>query len=151
MGIRGQSAAEKSEKRVALAIDKDKGSQYAIKWVVDQFLTRGQALTLLHVTRTTNSAPNHSMLIFCFFNFHLIYMHCMMMLMFISSLACSWGYGFDLWRDKWLSYRRDISSIPGFLFEKECESCFLIVVGTGHSHFQIVNLCSSLQNWRMTG
>ncbi|KAL6141046.1 hypothetical protein ACLB2K_059337 [Fragaria x ananassa] len=61
MGIRGQSAAEKSEKRVALAIDKDKGSQYAIKWVVDQFLTRGQALTLLHVTRTTNSAPNHTL------------------------------------------------------------------------------------------
>ncbi|XP_050379726.1 U-box domain-containing protein 35-like [Argentina anserina] len=58
MGIRGQST---SEKRVALAIDKDKGSQYAIKWVIDQFLTRGQALTLLHVTRTPNSAPNHTL------------------------------------------------------------------------------------------
>ncbi|KAK9923107.1 hypothetical protein M0R45_031540 [Rubus argutus] len=62
MGIsRGQLAAEKREERVTVAIDKDKGSQYAIKWVVDQFLTRGQSLTLLHVKHKTNHhAPNQT-------------------------------------------------------------------------------------------
>lgn len=44
---RGQ--AQKREENVAVAIDKDKGSQYALKWALDHVLTRGQALTLLHV------------------------------------------------------------------------------------------------------
>lgn len=34
---------------VAVAIDKDKGSEYAIKWTINSLLTKGQALTLLHV------------------------------------------------------------------------------------------------------
>ncbi|KAJ6407959.1 hypothetical protein OIU84_011298 [Salix udensis] len=40
---------EKKEESVAVAIDKDKSSQQALKWTVDHLLTRGQALTLLHV------------------------------------------------------------------------------------------------------
>ncbi|XP_062008094.1 U-box domain-containing protein 52-like isoform X1 [Rosa rugosa] len=58
MGIRGK--AQKREEAVAVAIDKDKGSQYAIKWTVDHLLSRGQALTLLHVKQTTNAVPNQS-------------------------------------------------------------------------------------------
>lgn len=34
---------------VALAIDKDKGSQYAIKWASDNLVKRGQTLVLIHV------------------------------------------------------------------------------------------------------
>ncbi|KAK6791710.1 hypothetical protein RDI58_010791 [Solanum bulbocastanum] len=34
---------------VALAIDKDKGSQYAIKWATDNLVKRGQTLVLIHV------------------------------------------------------------------------------------------------------
>lgn len=41
--------AEKREENVVVAIDKDKGSQYALKWTVDHLLSRGQFLTLLHV------------------------------------------------------------------------------------------------------
>lgn len=37
------------EESVAVAIDKDKGSQYALKWAVDRLLSRGQSLTLIHV------------------------------------------------------------------------------------------------------
>lgn len=37
------------EQAVAVAIDKDKGSEYAIKWTINSLLTKGQALTLLHV------------------------------------------------------------------------------------------------------
>ncbi|URE00277.1 U-box domain-containing protein [Musa troglodytarum] len=33
---------------VAVAIDKDKGSQNALKWAVDNLLARGQTLTLIH-------------------------------------------------------------------------------------------------------
>ncbi|KAI9192530.1 hypothetical protein LWI28_024247 [Acer negundo] len=40
---------EKKEGSVAVAIDKDKGSQYAFKWAIDHLLSRGQPLTLLHV------------------------------------------------------------------------------------------------------
>ncbi|XP_038699530.1 U-box domain-containing protein 35-like [Tripterygium wilfordii] len=43
---------EKKEDNVAVAIDKDKGSQYALKWAVDHLLSRGQSLTLLHVKQT---------------------------------------------------------------------------------------------------
>ncbi|KAM3359524.1 U-box domain-containing protein 52 isoform X1 [Capsicum galapagoense] len=34
---------------VALAIDKDKGSQYAIKWATDNLVNRGQTIVLIHV------------------------------------------------------------------------------------------------------
>lgn len=44
-----RKAAEKGEESVAVAIDVDKGSQYALKWAVEHFLTKGQSVTLLHV------------------------------------------------------------------------------------------------------
>ncbi|XP_027341949.1 U-box domain-containing protein 35-like [Abrus precatorius] len=40
---------------VAVAIDKDKGSQYALKWAADTLLTRGQTIILIHVLRGTSS------------------------------------------------------------------------------------------------
>ncbi|KAM7259598.1 hypothetical protein ACFE04_015339 [Oxalis oulophora] len=57
MGM-GRRGAEKREENVAVAIDKDKGSQYALKWAVDNILERGQSLTLLHVkqNKTNNSS-----------------------------------------------------------------------------------------------
>ncbi|XP_057989883.1 U-box domain-containing protein 52 [Hevea brasiliensis] len=53
--------AEKVEESVAVAIDKDKGSQYALKWAVDHLLTRGQSVTLLHVKQKAPSihAPSN--------------------------------------------------------------------------------------------
>lgn len=41
---------------VALAIDKDKGSQYAIKWATDNLVKRGQTLVLIHVVNKPNSS-----------------------------------------------------------------------------------------------
>lgn len=41
--VRGQG--EKREESVAVAIDKDKRSEHAIKWAVDHLLARGQPLT----------------------------------------------------------------------------------------------------------
>ncbi|KAK7270590.1 hypothetical protein RJT34_25877 [Clitoria ternatea] len=40
---------------VAVAIDKDKGSQYALKWAADSLLTRGQTVILIHVLHGTSS------------------------------------------------------------------------------------------------
>ncbi|KAK4430872.1 hypothetical protein Salat_0849000 [Sesamum alatum] len=34
---------------VAVAIDKDKGSQHALKWAVDNLLDKGQTVVLIHV------------------------------------------------------------------------------------------------------
>lgn len=48
---------EKKEETVAVAIDKDKSSQQALKWTVDHLLTKGQALTLLHVKQNPSSIP----------------------------------------------------------------------------------------------
>lgn len=46
------------ERLVAVAIDKDKGSQYALKWAVENLLTRGRTVVLIHVLHKPN--PNNS-------------------------------------------------------------------------------------------
>lgn len=57
---------------VAIAIDKDKGSQYAIKWATDNLVNRGQTLVLVHVvTKPTSSScmppsPSLSLYIYVF-------------------------------------------------------------------------------------
>lgn len=38
---------------VAVAVDKDKGSQHAIKWAVDSLLAKGQTVILIHVVHKT--------------------------------------------------------------------------------------------------
>ncbi|CAL9199446.1 unnamed protein product [Musa hybrid cultivar] len=47
---------------VAVAIDKDKGSQNALKWAVDNLVTRGQTLTLIliHVKITSHPTTNQN-------------------------------------------------------------------------------------------
>lgn len=50
-------------KLIAVAIDKDRGSQIALKWTVDHLLARGQTVLLIHVklkqsaTSTGQSTP----------------------------------------------------------------------------------------------
>ncbi|KAH0674570.1 hypothetical protein KY284_025657 [Solanum tuberosum] len=46
-------------KATVIAIDKDKGSQYALKWAVDTLIGKGKNVTLLHVkVRPSVSLPN---------------------------------------------------------------------------------------------
>ncbi|KAI3748537.1 hypothetical protein L6452_11673 [Arctium lappa] len=45
----------KANSIVAIAIDKDKNSQHALKWVVDQLITRGQTVVLVHVHKISAS------------------------------------------------------------------------------------------------
>ncbi|KAH0669948.1 hypothetical protein KY285_024089 [Solanum tuberosum] len=46
-------------KATVVAIDKDKGSQYALKWAVDTLIGKGKNVTLLHVkVRPSVSLPN---------------------------------------------------------------------------------------------
>ncbi|KAB2611454.1 U-box domain-containing protein 35-like [Pyrus ussuriensis x Pyrus communis] len=53
-----REGSEKREVAVALAIDKDKASEYAIKWIADHLFTKpGQPLTLLHVHVKQPSSP----------------------------------------------------------------------------------------------
>ncbi|XP_073122349.1 U-box domain-containing protein 52-like isoform X2 [Henckelia pumila] len=40
---------------VAVALDKDKGSQYALKWAIENLLTRGQTIILIHVVQRSSS------------------------------------------------------------------------------------------------
>ncbi|XP_038985719.1 U-box domain-containing protein 52 [Phoenix dactylifera] len=44
---------------VAVAIDKDKGSQNALKWAVDNLVTSGETLILVHVNTKSPPAGNH--------------------------------------------------------------------------------------------
>lgn len=47
---------------VAVAIDKDKSSQHALKWAVDHLLQRGQSVILVHVKlRPSPMNSNHSL------------------------------------------------------------------------------------------
>ena len=48
------------KKDVAVAIDKDKCSQYALKWAIERLLSRGQVVTLLHVKQKPSSSAAHS-------------------------------------------------------------------------------------------
>ena len=45
---------------VAVAIDKDKGSQNALKWAAENLLSRGQTVVLIHVVHkgTSNASCN---------------------------------------------------------------------------------------------
>ncbi|XP_031505618.1 U-box domain-containing protein 35-like [Nymphaea colorata] len=47
---------------VAVAVDRDKGSQYAVRWAVEHLLTKGQTLNVVHVKpkSQTGSNPNGS-------------------------------------------------------------------------------------------
>ncbi|KAK8683122.1 hypothetical protein V6N13_039189 [Hibiscus sabdariffa] len=47
---------ERREQTVAVGIDKDKGSQFALKWAIDHLMSRGQTITLVHV-KTRPSIP----------------------------------------------------------------------------------------------
>ncbi|KAM7269523.1 hypothetical protein ACFE04_025020 [Oxalis oulophora] len=61
----GRRSAEIKEEVIVVAIDKDKGSQYALKWAVDHLFNRGQSLTLLHIqqrTSVTNLSGNSGIL-----------------------------------------------------------------------------------------
>lgn len=41
--------SERRDERVVVAIDRGKGSQAALKWAVDNLVTSGESLTLVHV------------------------------------------------------------------------------------------------------
>lgn len=45
---------------VAVAIDKDKGSQYALKWATEYLLSKGQTLILIHVLQKPSSFTSNS-------------------------------------------------------------------------------------------
>lgn len=47
-------------KLVAVAIDRDKGSQAAMKWAVDYILNKGQTVLLLHVKLRSSGSSNSS-------------------------------------------------------------------------------------------
>nr|XP_011468522.1 PREDICTED: U-box domain-containing protein 52-like [Fragaria vesca subsp. vesca] len=57
MGLR-KLASQKRGDAVAVAVDKDKGSQYAFRWVVNHLVKPGQTLTLLHVKQPAPRVPN---------------------------------------------------------------------------------------------
>ncbi|VVA95804.1 unnamed protein product [Arabis nemorensis] len=43
---------------VAVAIDKDKGSQHALKWTIDNLASRGQTISLIHVVSKSYSSSD---------------------------------------------------------------------------------------------
>ncbi|KFK42273.1 hypothetical protein AALP_AA2G234500 [Arabis alpina] len=43
---------------VAVAIDKDKGSQHALKWTIDNLASRGQTISLIHVVSRSYSSSD---------------------------------------------------------------------------------------------
>ncbi|KAL0885152.1 hypothetical protein Bca101_009134 [Brassica carinata] len=53
--------SERRDEKVVVAIDRDKGSQAALKWAVDNLVTSGETLTLVHVkVKQTHANPNKS-------------------------------------------------------------------------------------------
>lgn len=59
----GEKKEAKSYGLTAVAIDRDKGSQNAIKWAIDNILTKGQTLVLIHVKiRSASLSPSPSLI-----------------------------------------------------------------------------------------
>ncbi|KAH7850274.1 hypothetical protein Vadar_030173 [Vaccinium darrowii] len=48
---------QRRDEAVLVAIDKDKSSQYALKWAIDNLLSKGQTVTLIHVKQRPASIP----------------------------------------------------------------------------------------------
>lgn len=48
------------QKLVAVAIDKDKGSQHALKWALQRLVTKGQIILLIHVNTNAKPIPSSS-------------------------------------------------------------------------------------------
>ncbi|KAJ6336574.1 hypothetical protein OIU76_006451 [Salix suchowensis] len=55
---KGRGAKKGGERNglVAVAVDKDKGSQNALKWTVENLLSKGQNLILIHVLNKSSSS-----------------------------------------------------------------------------------------------
>jgi hypothetical protein len=64
-------SASKGHGVVAVAVDSDKNSQYALRWAGDNLLARGQIFYLLHIRRKITSIPTHRII---FFLFHLYFL-----------------------------------------------------------------------------
>ncbi|EPS69919.1 hypothetical protein M569_04840, partial [Genlisea aurea] len=45
---------------VAVAIDKDKSSQYALRWAIDNLVAKGQTIILIHVVRNSSNCKDDS-------------------------------------------------------------------------------------------
>ncbi|KAM7483991.1 hypothetical protein LguiB_008574 [Lonicera macranthoides] len=60
-GVNGDRKEGGGNKVVAVAIDKNKGSQHALKWASDNLLTRGQTVVLIYVLHKSSSS--HSSLL----------------------------------------------------------------------------------------
>nr|KAJ0190638.1 hypothetical protein LSAT_V11C800398040 [Lactuca sativa] len=53
----GDKLLRKGNNMVAVAIDKDKNSQHALKWTIEHLLTRGQTVVLIHVEESMHLLP----------------------------------------------------------------------------------------------
>ncbi|PRQ36991.1 putative aminoacyltransferase, E1 ubiquitin-activating enzyme [Rosa chinensis] len=53
--MRREKAENSTIEAVAVAIDKDRGSHHAFKWTVENLLTKGQSITLVHVKHITSA------------------------------------------------------------------------------------------------
>lgn len=54
----GEPRREGGNGLIAVAVDGDKASQYALKWSVDHILSRGDSVLLLHVKQTPPPITN---------------------------------------------------------------------------------------------
>lgn len=70
---------------VAVAIDKDKGSQYALKWAVDSLLSRGQTIILIHVSHPTSSVS--SKFVFSSYSYPIKWSYSLLRLIIIRTLV----------------------------------------------------------------
>lgn len=109
---------------VAVAVDKDKGSQHALKWAADHLVSKGQSIILLHVILGSSSDSGLSAIIFFF------------LLLFLSDFSVEtkfWGFAVEANAEKhkqaeslFVTFhcycsRKEVKKGPGFLL------CFITI------------------------
>ncbi|KAJ9553726.1 hypothetical protein OSB04_017771 [Centaurea solstitialis] len=60
----GERSQRKGTAMVAVAIDKDKNSQHALKWAVENLVNRGQTVVLIHVIRKSSGNSSISIVFY---------------------------------------------------------------------------------------
>lgn len=101
-------------KLIAVAIDKDRGSQIALKWTVDHLLARGQTVLLIHVKlkQSANSSGQSPTSNSSSLSLSTLYVFLFFFLITVASDQLAWTSTIP-WITCYLISPRHVTQVPG--------------------------------------
>lgn len=87
---------------VAVAIDKDRGSQHAIRWTIDNLLTRGNTIILIHVLKRAPSSRNYFLSFFQILDLTILPIHALAFESIAYYVISAYNSNFGHWNRGWM-------------------------------------------------